>query len=137
MQQTTDETRAHIPKWMTLQEAAAVLALPLENLSRSLAHHARVISDHVIAAEFDGITARRFGRLWRVRRPDAATDAYPSWQSAEQAAACLDLSIITLRRALERNAHPEPDCGTVAHVSGIIGRKLGRLWRVHLSTVWH
>jgi len=58
------------------------------------------------------------------------------WMDAEAAAEILGLSVVTLRRALERNARAEADGATVARVDGITGRKLGRLWRVQLDARW-
>jgi hypothetical protein len=56
--------------------------------------------------------------------------------TAEQAAAFLGLPVVTLRRALERNARTTPEGATVAHVDGVTARKLGRLWRVWLDRGW-
>jgi hypothetical protein len=56
--------------------------------------------------------------------------------TVEQAAGFLSLSEVTLRRALERNARPTPEGGTIARVEGITARKLGRLWRVRLDPGW-
>jgi hypothetical protein len=55
---------------------------------------------------------------------------------AEAAADILGLSVVTLRRALERTARVEADGTTLARVDGITGRKLGRLWRVQLDAKW-
>ena len=58
------------------------------------------------------------------------------WMNAEAAAEILGLSVVTLRRTLERNARAEPGEATIARVDGITGRKLGRLWRVRLDARW-
>lgn len=58
------------------------------------------------------------------------------WMDADAAADILGLSVVTLRRALERNARVETDGATIARVDGITGRKLGRLWRVLLDAKW-
>ena len=58
------------------------------------------------------------------------------WMDAEAAAEILGLSVVTLRRTLERNARAEADGATIARVDGITGRKLGRLWRVQLDSRW-
>jgi hypothetical protein len=58
------------------------------------------------------------------------------WMTVEQAASFLSLPVVTLRRALERNARTAPDGGTISHADGITARKLGRLWRVRLDAVW-
>jgi hypothetical protein len=56
--------------------------------------------------------------------------------TVDQAAAFLSVPVVTLRRALERNARKAPDGGTISHADGIAARKLGRLWRVRLDAVW-
>ena len=48
----------------------------------------------------------------------------------------LDLTPEALRRTLERRAARAPDGGVEAHVDGVIGRKLGRLWRVLSTERW-
>ena len=58
------------------------------------------------------------------------------WMDAEAAAEILGLSVVTLRRTLERNARAEADGVTIARVDGITGCKVGRLWRVQLDTRW-
>jgi len=58
------------------------------------------------------------------------------WMAPEAAAEILGLSVVTLRRTLERNARAEPGEATIARVDGIIGRKIGRLWRVQLDARW-
>ena len=59
-----------------------------------------------------------------------------AWMTVEQAAAFLSLPVVTLRRSLERNARTTPEGATVAHVDGVMARKLGRLWRVWLDPGW-
>ncbi len=58
------------------------------------------------------------------------------WMAPEAAAEILGLSVVTLRRTLERNARAEPGEATIARVDGITGRKVGRLWRVQLDARW-
>jgi hypothetical protein len=53
----------------------------------------------------------------------------------QDAAAFLSLQEVTLRRTLERAARRGAD-GIVARVDGVIGRKLGRAWRVWLGPAW-
>ncbi|MCK6590450.1 MAG: hypothetical protein L6Q76_23040 [Polyangiaceae bacterium] len=67
---------------------------------------------------------------------DARVTRGARWMNAEAAAELLGLSVVTLRRTLERNARAEPDGATIARVDGITGRKLGRLWRVQLDARW-
>jgi len=52
--------------WMTVEQAAAFLGLKTVMLRRSLERNARVAPDGGTVAHADGITARKFGRLWRV-----------------------------------------------------------------------
>ncbi len=59
-----------------------------------------------------------------------------AWMTVERAAAFLSLPVVTLRRALERNARTTPEGATVAHIDGVTARKLGRLWRVWLDRGW-
>jgi len=63
--------------------------------------------------------------------------SFPSgrWMTIHDAAAFLSLQEVTLRRMLERAARREKD-GIVARVDGVIGRKLGRGWRVWLGAAW-
>jgi hypothetical protein len=52
--------------WMTVEQAAAFLSLPVVTLRRSLERHARTTPEGATVAHVDGITARKLGRLWRV-----------------------------------------------------------------------
>jgi hypothetical protein len=73
------------------------------------------------------------------KRPPGQGDGAPrggAWMTVEQAAAFLSLPVVTLRRSLERNARTTPEGATVAHVDGVMARKLGRLWRVWLDSGW-
>lgn len=60
----------------------------------------------------------------------------PAWMSPADAAAILGVPLLTLRRALERNAKKDKAGHVIAEVDGITARKLGRLWRVHLDPAW-
>jgi hypothetical protein len=51
----------------------------------------------------------------------------------EHAAAYLDLTPDALRKALERRARRGPDGAVVAELDGVLGRKLGRQWRIQLG----
>jgi hypothetical protein len=52
--------------WMTVEQAAALLSLPVVTLRRKLERNARPTANGGTAACVDGITARKLGRLWRV-----------------------------------------------------------------------
>lgn len=58
------------------------------------------------------------------------------WMSVDAAAAILGVPVITLRRAIERNARRAADGSVEARVDGIRARKFGRLWRVALDRAW-
>jgi hypothetical protein len=59
------------------------------------------------------------------------------WMSIEDAASILGISIISLRRTIERHARKTADGSVEARVDGIAARKCGgRLWRVHLDSAW-
>ena len=53
--------------WMDVAEAATILGLSRVTLRRSIERAAREESDGAVMAHLDGITARKLGRLWRVR----------------------------------------------------------------------
>lgn len=52
--------------WMTVEQAAGFLGLPVVTLRRTLERNARAAPDGGTVAKTDGITARKIGRLWRV-----------------------------------------------------------------------
>jgi hypothetical protein len=56
--------------WVALANAAAFLGLTPAALRRSLERHAVQLLDGGVEAEVDGVRARKFGRLWRVRFHD-------------------------------------------------------------------
>ena len=58
------------------------------------------------------------------------------WLSVTAAAEILGLSPTALRKSLDRRAVRAADGGTEAELDGVRGRKLGRLWRVALSSAW-
>lgn len=60
----------------------------------------------------------------------------PKWMTVDRAAAALDVTPSALRRRLERAATKGADGATVARFEGIVGRKLGRRWRVALGPDW-
>ena len=53
--------------WMSVEQAATFLGLPTITLRRALERGARKLSDGGTVAQIDGVHARKFGRLWRVR----------------------------------------------------------------------
>ncbi len=53
--------------WLTLERAAAHLSLTVTALRKTLERRATRASDGVTEAKLDGVHARKFGRLWRVR----------------------------------------------------------------------
>lgn len=52
--------------WVSIVAAAAFLGLSPDRLRKTLERHARTV-DGTIESSVDGVTARKFGRLWRVR----------------------------------------------------------------------
>lgn len=65
-----------------------------------------------------------------------ATRISPIWVSVQTAAEILGLSAAALRKTLERRARRAADGAIEAELDGVRGRKLGRLWRVMLSSAW-
>jgi len=72
----------------------------------------------------------------RMSKAGCAMPTPNAWMTVEHAAAFLSLTPVALRRALERNARPAPEGGTISRTDGISARKLGRLWRVWLDPGW-
>ena len=66
----------------------------------------------------------------------AKTKPNGRWMGIDEAADFLGVSIVTLRRSIERNARPFEDGVLFAQFDGIEARKLGRLWRVRLDERW-
>jgi hypothetical protein len=58
------------------------------------------------------------------------------WHSIADAAAILGVPVITLRRAIERNARRAKDGTITAEADGIYARKFQCRWRVALDPVW-
>ena len=52
--------------WRGVDSAAALLGIPPRTLRRALDRNSRRQVDGSITAQVDGVTARKFGRLWRV-----------------------------------------------------------------------
>lgn len=61
------------PGWVSVATAATFLGLSPDRLRKTLERHARKI-DGSIESSVDGVTARKFGRLWRVRFSAAWTE---------------------------------------------------------------
>lgn len=58
------------------------------------------------------------------------------WLTVRDAAAHLGYGVVSLRRLLDRHARRAPDGGVEAALDGLIGKKLGRSWRVTLGARW-
>lgn len=58
------------------------------------------------------------------------------WLDVKAAAAVLGYGTVSFRRLLERHARRSRDGGVEAVVDGIRARKVGRTWRVQLSSEW-
>jgi hypothetical protein len=73
-------------------------------------------------------------------------DEWPKWCETDllrgamveddEAAAILGVPIVTLRRAIERNARRGADSSVLSKTDGVHGRKCGRRWRVVLDAQW-
>lgn len=55
------------PRWTSVDVAARFLGLTPTGLRKTLERRAIRAPDGGIEAELDGVQARKFGRLWRVR----------------------------------------------------------------------
>jgi hypothetical protein len=53
-------------RWMSVQDAAAILSVPVLTLRRAIERAARRSRDGSVEACVDGVHARRFGRRWRL-----------------------------------------------------------------------
>jgi hypothetical protein len=62
--------------------------------------------------------------------------ALTRWISVQSAADLLGLTATALRKSLDRRAVRSADGGIEAELDGVRARKLGRLWRVTLSSAW-
>jgi hypothetical protein len=56
--------------WVSLANAAVYLSLTPTALRRTLERRAVHLQDGSVEADVDGVRARKFGRLWRVRFHD-------------------------------------------------------------------
>ena len=64
-------------RWLGVPEAAAILGLAIVSLRRIIERSARRGASGVLEAQIDGLHARKFGRLWRVRLDEAWTATTP------------------------------------------------------------
>ncbi len=62
----TAPTAATDSSWVSVATAATFLGLSADRLRKTLERYSRKV-DGSIHSEVDGVTARKFGRLWRVR----------------------------------------------------------------------
>ena len=58
-------------KWMTIRRAAEILGFAPVSLRRAIERNSRRTVSGCIEANFDGLTARKLGRSWRVRLSSA------------------------------------------------------------------
>lgn len=58
------------------------------------------------------------------------------WVNVNAAADLLGFGVVSFRRLLERHARRAPDGGIEAVLDGVRARKIGRTWRVQLSSRW-
>ena len=58
-------------QWVSMDKAAAHLGMSAEALRKTLERRAVRASDGTTEAVLDGVRARKFGRLWRVRFSEA------------------------------------------------------------------
>lgn len=58
------------------------------------------------------------------------------WLSVREAASVLGFATVSFRRVIERHARRAHDGSIEARFDGIVARKCGRSWRVHLSAAW-
>lgn len=64
------------------------------------------------------------------------TETEAEWVSVRIAARTLGFTPVSLRRAIERHARRAEDGTIEARFDGLRARKLGRTWRVQLSSAW-
>ncbi|MFO0590527.1 MAG: hypothetical protein U0441_23495 [Polyangiaceae bacterium] len=64
--------------WMSVEEAASILGVPTVTFRRAIERNARKRADGGTDAKVDGVTARKWGRLWRVLLD-------PDWMKARAA----------------------------------------------------
>ena len=65
------ETNQRLGTWVPLERAAAHLSMNAAALRKTLERRATRASDGATEANLDGVRARKFGRIWRVRFSEA------------------------------------------------------------------
>jgi hypothetical protein len=65
------EGERNTARWMSLDRAAAHLGMNAAALRKTLERRAVRAADGAVEAAVDGVRARKFGRLWRVRFSEA------------------------------------------------------------------
>jgi len=70
------------------------------------------------------------------KRSESVAEGARAWRGVEAAATFLGIPARTLRRAIDRQAHRNPDGSITATFDGLTARKFGRLWRVWLDAGW-
>jgi len=68
---TKGETHPRQGSWVPLERAAAHLSMNAAALRKTLERRATRASDGATEANLDGVRARKFGRIWRVRFSEA------------------------------------------------------------------
>jgi hypothetical protein len=90
-------------------------------------------STRVVGANVGARHARVTGR-------DAEADAQPtataSWMNVRTAALMLGFGAVSFRRLLDRHSRRAADGSIEVNVDGVHARKIGRTWRVRLSSAW-
>ena len=64
---TKGEMRQRLGTWVPLERAAAHLSMNAAALRKTFERRATRASDGATEANLDGVQARKFGRIWRVR----------------------------------------------------------------------
>lgn len=59
-----------------------------------------------------------------------------SWMSVSEAARVLGSDVVTLRRAIERNARRTPAGVVESSFDGVLAQKLSNRWKVRLDPAW-
>lgn len=62
--------RSSRPRWLAVREAAELLSVTPAALRRRIERNAKRSRSGQVEANIDGVRARKFGRLWRVRLDD-------------------------------------------------------------------
>ena len=71
-----------VARWVSVEAAARFLDLSADALRRTLERHAVRGAHDGVEARIDGVTGRKFGRLWRVKFSAAWTDSMDAVDSA-------------------------------------------------------